>query len=202
MKTRKLHRLLGIVLMLPFIGWSVTGLIFFIKPGYSDAYAMLAPKTYPLEKAVSVEPREGWLEFRYVKTVLGEHLLARTENGWQQLDPESLQPIAAPDEDALRRLLEDAFASNPQRYGRIVEISADRALTDTGVEIGIDWNRLSLSQRGGDTRMIDGLYRIHYLQWTGIRSLDRVLGLAGLVLLMTMTALGAWLAFGGTYRRA
>lgn len=54
---------------------------------------------------------------------------------------------------------------------------------------------MSLQQRGSDTRRIDLLYRIHYLQWTGIKILDKVLGFTGLALVLTLTALGAWLAF-------
>jgi hypothetical protein len=59
----------------------------------------------------------------------------------------------------------------------------------------LDWKRLSLQQHGRDTDRIDRLYKIHYLQWTGEKTVDRILGLAGLVLLLVLTGLGARLAF-------
>ncbi len=37
--TRRFHRLLGLVLLLPILGWAATGLVFFTKPGYAQAYA-------------------------------------------------------------------------------------------------------------------------------------------------------------------
>lgn len=195
MKTRRLHKLLGICLLLPFIGWAITGIVFFVKPGYAGAYEMLQPRLYPLESRLDVLPRPEWLELRRVRTVLGEHLLVRTDEGWLQLDTETLQQRPAPADDDVARLLHDAFGANPQRYGSIVEISGNTVATDTGVVIDVDWNRLNFSQQGRDTKRIDALYRIHYLQWTGIPVVDRVLGIAGLLLLITLTALGAKLAF-------
>ena len=43
---------------------------------------------------------------------------------------------------------------------------------------------------------IDALYRIHYLQWTGYKLVDRLVGLVGLLLLVTLAVLGVRLAFG------
>ena len=37
MKIRKLHRIIGLILLLPFFGWAITGFIFFLKPGYAGA---------------------------------------------------------------------------------------------------------------------------------------------------------------------
>lgn len=74
---RKLHRWLGVVMLLPLLGWLLTGLVFFIKPGYGDAYASLALRTYPVGDSV-VNPSPDWLEYRVLRTVLGEHVLART----------------------------------------------------------------------------------------------------------------------------
>lgn len=209
MQTRRIHRLLGIVLLLPFFGWALTGIVFFVKPGYADAYAILQPKTYPLASPVAVTPADDWLEFRYLKTVLGEHLLVRTDDGWQQLQPGTNRIREVPGHDQLQRLLTDALQINADRYGNIVAMNGNQAVTDTDVEISIDWNRLTFQQQGADTRRIDMLYRIHYLQWTGISTIDKALGFAGLLLLITMTLLGARLAFAkskprhsGTSRRS
>ena len=77
-------------------------------------------------------------------------------------------------------------------------MSGNTATTDTGVKVSIDWNSMSLQQRGRDTDRIDLLYKIHYLEWTGVKIVDRVLGLTGLILVMVLTTLGAWLAFRKT----
>lgn len=195
MKTRTLHRIVGLVMLLPLIGWAVTGAIFFLKPGYAGAYESLPVKTYPLATSIALEPNPAWLEVRVVKTILGEHLLARTAAGWQQLDPRSLQPKPAPAEDQLRALLADALAINPARYGQIATVEGNAATTDTGVQVTLDWNRLALSQRGKDTDRIDFFYRIHYLQWTGIAALDKALGALGIALVLSLSLLGARLFF-------
>src|SRR5262249_56194442 len=98
-------------------------------------------------------------------------------------------------EGEIRRLIDDAFSVNPARYGSVVTIAGETATTSTGVQVTLDWNSMSLQQRGSDTNWIDRLYKIHYLQWTGIKSLDRVLGLIGIVLIITLSTLGAWIAF-------
>lgn len=195
MKARKLHRLLGIALLLPFLGWVVTGSVFFLKPGYAGAYEILPVKTYPMTQPCAVHPGEGWLEIRCLRTVLGEHLLARTAQGWRQLSPSDGQPRQPPAGREIERLLADAFQGNAQRYGTIAHLSGFTARTTTGVEVTLDWDRMSLQQRGRDTDRIDLLYRIHYLQWTGIADVDRIFGGVGLAMVLVLTVLGARLAF-------
>jgi hypothetical protein len=195
MKVRKLHRAIGIVLLLPFFGWAITGLVFFIKPGYAAAYEVLSPRTYPLAGASPINPDPAWLEFRYFRTVLGDHLLVRTDSGWGHLNPMDKQPRTMPSESDMKLLLKDAFSANPSRYGNISRVSGETVWTDTGVEVNIDWKRMSLQQKGKDTDRIDLLYRIHYLQWTGLKRVDKIIGFTGLALVMILTILGAWLAF-------
>lgn len=195
MKIRALHRVIGIILLLPFFGWALTGLVFFIKPGYEGAYEVLSPKTYPLERPLTINPDPTWLEFRYLKTALGEHLLVRTDAGWSHLNPADGRPRGGPTEDEIRTLLKDAFSANPRRYGNISKVSGETASTDTGVEVTVDWKRLSLQQRGTDTDRIDLLYKVHYLQWTGVTLIDRVVGITGIALVLALTVLGVRLAF-------
>jgi hypothetical protein len=195
MNIRRLHRLTGLVMILPFIGWAITGAVFFIKPGYGAAYDLLAVKTYPIDGTLSITPQPGWREVRYLKTILGPHLLVRTDKGWSHLSPSTLAPAGVPTDEDVRRLVGDAFAANPGRYGHITSIADGTIRTDTGVEIVLDWTRLSLQQRGTDTDRIDRLYKIHYLQWTGQQSIDKMLGLVGLTLLVLLTSLGARLAW-------
>jgi len=182
-------------MLLPFVGWAITGAVFFIKPGYAGAYDLPAVRTYPLDDNMPVRV-QAWREARLVKTILGAHLLARTDAGWRNLDPATLRIAPVPPPEKLRLLFEDAFTANPDRYGHVASQASLTARTTTGVDVVLDWNRLTLQQRGRDTDRIDALYRIHYLQWTGQKALDKVLGLAGLLLLVTLTYLGARLAFG------
>jgi hypothetical protein len=111
------------------------------------------------------------------------------------LDPKNNQPRNPPNENEIRTLFADAFSTNPQRYGEIATVNGNTVTTKTGVEVTLDWNRMSLQQKGRDTDRIDLLYRVHYLQWTGVKSIDRVVGLVGIALVLMLTTLGAWLAF-------
>ncbi len=195
MRTRTVHRIIGIILLIPFVGWAITGLVFFIKPGYTGAYEVLSPRFYPINKQLLLNEDPNWLEVRYLRTILGDHLLVRTDSGWMNLNPNDKRPRSAATDDETRRLVQDAFSMNPKRYGQIVSVNGNTVTTDTGVVITTDWNRMSLQQTGKDTKWIDSLYRIHYLQWTGVRSIDRVVGLTGIALVLILTGLGATLAF-------
>lgn len=196
MTIRRLHRLVGIVMLVPFVGWAVTGAVFFIKPGYRGAYETLAIKTYPLESPVTLPANPAWLETRYFRTVIGEHLLVRSgSGGWTALDPKTLQERSTPSESEIRALVEDAIKANPARYGHVARIHGLNVTTDTGVTVTVFWPGLGLGQRGQDTDRIDRLYKIHYLQWTGHPAVDKVLGAVGLVLILTLSGLGVWLLF-------
>lgn len=197
MNTRRLHKTIGLILLLPFFGWTVTGLIFYLKPGYADAYDLLVPRTYPLDTAVVLPSVSGWHEVRYLKTILGLHMLVRTDSGWQQVHPQTLRRRTVASEEQLRQLVADAFTANAQRYGHIARIAGDTVWTDTRVEVILDWNSLSFQQRGKDTDRIDLFYKIHYLQWTGVRTLDRVVGLAGVLLVIALAVLGVRIALKG-----
>jgi len=166
-----------------------------LKPGYADAYELLQVKTYPLEANIALETDPSWMEARLVKTILGEHLLARTSRGWLHLDPYSRQPWPEPSADDIDSLVTDAFSGNPQRYGRVASIQGNTITTDTGVRIELDWGRLALTQTGKDTDRIDMLYRVHYLQWTGVSAVDNVLGAVGILLVLSLSVLGARLFF-------
>ncbi len=194
-KTRSLHRLLGIVMLLPFFGWAVTGAIFFLKPGYAGAYDILQVKTYPLNGQTQITADPTWLEIRLLKTALGEHLLVRTGEGWQHLDPVTRQVKSSPTEEEMRQLLNDALQANAERYGNIASINGNAATTSTGVRVTLNWQRMTLTQTGKDTERIDALYKIHYLQWTGIAGVDKVLGAVGIAGILILSFLGLRLFF-------
>jgi hypothetical protein len=189
-KSRKTHKIIGLILVLPMLGWTLTGLIFFIKPGYGEAYEQLLLKTYPLEKSILVTSSMNWKEAKLIKTVLGHHLIVKTGGKVIHLDPVSLMPKESPTDKQYKLLLEDAFHNNKERYGKISSINGYTAHTTTGVEVNLNWQRLSLSQKGQDTHLINLLYEIHYLQWTPFKGFNQFLGIIGLLLLSTLTVFG------------
>ena len=161
-----------------------------MRPAYEQAYSVLSPKTYSADEInISAEPQ--WQEMRLLKTILGQHLLVKQEDRWQQLDPDSLEVRAAPTEADLANFVEDAISQDTLRYGELLPGESYPFHTSTGVTITVNWDSLSLSQQGADTRWIDRIYSIHYLQWTGIALVDTVLGVAGLFLLLLMTITGS-----------
>jgi hypothetical protein len=202
--TRRTHRALGLLMLLPICGWALTGFVFFIKPGYGPAYGALQVRRYALDGAPVPSPQPDWLEMKLVRTVLGDHLLVRRETGPEQLDPATLSVRELPDQGAIRRLIADAIAPDTTVYGDIAVIElhdhdgdtpSASIQTTTGVEIDLHWPTLTLQQSGRDTRRIDALYRVHYLQWTGIGPVDRVLGVVGLLALSALAIFGLRLAF-------
>ncbi|TWX68281.1 PepSY domain-containing protein [Colwellia sp. C1TZA3] len=190
MKSRKLHRLIGLILVLPMLGWTLTGLVFFIKPGYQGAYEQLSVKHHPLSQVLSVIPKKNWQEVRLVNTVLGTHLLVKSSHKVEHLDPVSLLEKPVPTSLQFTTLLNDAFSDNKTRYGTIESVNGLSAQTNTGVKVTLDWQTLKLSQTGQDTQLINLLYQIHYLQWTPFKGINQVLGIFGLLLLISLTVLG------------
>lgn len=187
---RRLHRILGWCLILPFFIWALTGLVFFIKPGYQAAFSYLTIKTYPISKTIQITPEPQWQEVKLLQSLLGVHLLVKQSDGWQQLNLDDLTLRSQPTDHELQLLIKDAISVDPKRYGKQLLKTEQGFVTDTGVHIQLDWSSLSLSQQGKDTQLINNLYKAHYLQWTGQKTLDQGLGVIGLVLLILTTVLG------------
>ena len=190
MNLRKTHKIVGVVLAVPLLAWALTGIVFLTKPGYAGAYEQLAVKTYPLEQVFQLQPVGKWHEARLLRTVLGYHLLLAGNGVTTHLDPQSFATRELPSDADIKRLVDDAIGVNPQRYGAIVAIDRGKAITSTGVEITLDWPTLSLAQAGRDTRLLNTLYKIHYLQWLGRPFPNTLLGVTGIVLLLSLTGLG------------
>ena len=193
LQMRRLHRIIGMIMIIPFLGWALTGLVFFTKPGYTEAFELLSVKTYGNQARFSFPTKKEWLEVRMLKSILGSHLLVKTINGWEHLNPTTLHALALPPKQDIRRLVEDAISVNPKRYGNIVTIIGNQIETDKNVTIQLDWSQMLISQKGRDTALINTMYKIHYLQWTGIKIVDQVLGLLGLGLICTLAILGVLL---------
>lgn len=182
-------------MVLPFIAWTITGIFFFVKPGYKEAYQALEVKTYPLQTSISIQPRSDWLVFEWRRSVLGDHLLVKTNAGWQQLDPTTLGKRKSPTKSEIQLLVNDAITADKSRYGDILSIKDNQIITENEIAISLNWQRLSLGQKGPDTDFINQMYKIHYLQWTGIDTIDRIMGVVGLVIVLILAFIGVKLAF-------
>lgn len=195
---RRLHRILGLALTLPFFAWCLTGIFFHLKPGYRDAYAMPRLKTYPLEQPPTAAFNPAWHKVQWLRTCLGLHLLVEINGETRHLNGKT-GAIWVADAEQVRALVADAVGDDPL-YGEIVDVTENRVQTASGREIRLNWEQLSLSQKGRDTRFINLMYEIHYLRWTGWRPLDRVLAPAGLVLVMVLLVSGLRLYWLGRRR--
>jgi len=192
-KLAKLHKYLGLIMILPFIAWAVTGVFFFIKPGYQNAYESLPIKSYQLSMLPVINVAEEWQEIRWLRSILGLHLLIKTNGKWQQLDTNTLQVIKPPSDEDIKRLIDDATKKNIERYGKIISIEELNIITNTDITISLNWDQMTLYQKGTDTDFIDTMYKIHYLQWTGFKSVDRFLGLVGLALVVLLACVGVYM---------
>ncbi len=195
MNSRKIHKTLGFILLLPFIGWAITGVFFFVKPGYSGAYDQLRVKSYPAIQSLQLPQDNQWDEVKVFKSALGKHLLVKENGKSLHLDSETFEPANVPSKVEVTRLINDAIEHNPERYGVISSVVDLVAYTSTNVEITLNWQNMTLRQQGEDTAFINRMYKIHYLQWTGVDSIDKVLGIVGLGLVVLLAILGIKLSF-------
>lgn len=209
---RRIHRWLAIVLCVPLVVWTVTGLLFHLKPGWSRAYDMLSaerPLAGPLPAAspdalaqAAGAPVE---HLELFGSALGPLYRLTTHDHTLLLDA-SLRvrsPLSA--EDA-RTLATDAVAhsSHAAAYGAAgaVTVTPDSVrIAFAHADVDVDRATAAISQRGGDTDRIDWLYRLHYLSWTGNRTLDRLLAVLGLALVWLVMIPGLVL-FVARYRRS
>ncbi len=187
---RSVHRLLGALMVLPLLMWAVTGAM--IGSGNKGVGNEFILPPHEVSRSVTVVPDGIWVSARVVGTVLGDHLLLETDVGWRHVDPATGQSKPPPSERQLRTLLEDGFASNPERYGNIVDVSADSVLTDTGRRILVDWGSLTAVERGPDTDREALMVRLHKFALTGDSAFDSKLrlGAAAFVGLLCLFGLG------------
>ncbi len=195
MTPRKIHKIVGMALLIPFLGWILTGIIFLTKPGYEQAYELIEIKQYPLNTKLSIQPEIDWLEYRIFKTILGYHLLVNANGNWIQLDPQTKTEKAKPHQSDILRLLQDAVSVNPKRYGVVKHLENGSYHTSTDVDLTFNWKSMTISQRGKDTKFIGLMYQIHYLAWLDSKPANIILGILGLILLSVLVYYGALLSF-------
>lgn len=188
------HRLLGLLLVLPLVTWTATGLVFLIKPGWAGAYETLRAfddrpvdpgSLVPIaELPIAVGNATGW---ELGSTALGPVYRVAGQDGATIMDAatgEILSPLGRAAVEAIARHAA-ARAQAPARYGRVEEIlltdGEGVVRFDGGAEVRVGRHDLSVTQRGPDTAWIDRLYELHYLRWTGIEAVDRTLAPIALV---------------------
>ena len=177
-------------MLVPLLLWAATGLVFLTKTGYGDAYTQLEPKLYPIERQIRLPEDTRWSQVKVMRTILGYHLIVLQDGRWVHLDPFTFSEQPNPNAEELNILISDAMSTNKARFGVITETGKNGVITDTDVQITLDWATLALQQSGRDTRFINLLYQIHYLQWLGSPKLDKVLGAMGIVGLLLLTVYG------------
>lgn len=195
MNSKVIHRILGLCLLLPLLAWAATGAVFILKPGYASAYAQIGVKPYSLDQAFSFKPHVHWRKVSIIRSVLGTHLLVDDAGTLRHLDPITLQPQAVPDHSGLVSLFNDAISIDAERYGEVLELNINTperitATTSTGVELSLNWQNLALRQSGTDTRIISLLYKIHYLQWWGEKTINKAFAVLALLSLLVLSILG------------
>lgn len=191
----KLHAYLGLALVLPLFVWAVTGLIFVIKPGYDQAYEQLSLARGPLVGGINIQAQPDWHRLQLMQSAIGRHLLVTTANDVPvHLNADNLEPFPPPDSQQLEQLFRAATGHNRERYGDMTDSmqiqEAIRIHTTTDVELELHWPTLHLQQIGADTRFIDRLYRLHYLQWSPSPILNGAAVLLALLALLVMCAVG------------
>lgn len=196
----KAHRWLAIVLVVLLVVWSVTGLLFHLKPGWARAYDMLAAERggpmQPSKLVALSSVGDDIIGLEVIDTALGPLFRVATSQGSSLIDATTgakKSPLSLAD---ARTLVADAItrSSHASAYGAFESADlrdAEVVLAYSGgqtIEVRRDDARIS--QRGGDTDRIDWLYRIHYLQWTGNKTFDRAFAIGGLALIWAVVLPG------------
>ena len=200
MSWAKAHRWLAIVLVVLLAVWSVTGVLFHLKPGWSRAYDMLSAERggplHPSKLVALSTVGDDITGLELIDTALGPLYRVSTAQGTSLVDATNgsrRSPLSLADG---RALVADAISRSPHAAAYGAFESAD--LRDASVVIAYSGGQTievgrsdaRISQRGGDTDRIDWLYRIHYLQWTGNKTFDRAFAIFGLALIWAVVLPG------------
>jgi hypothetical protein len=195
---------------MPLVVWTATGLLFSLKPGWGPAYEYLsawrsgeeASGAMSLAAFASSESGKDASSIAVQASTIGPlfQVERRSESDalYRASDGQQLDPLSS---DNARALVLDAVSRSlsPERYGEIKsEKSSDesfRFVFAGGPQVSIDRHSGSIRQKGPDTDRINWYYKLHYMQWTGNESVDRVLGFVAIVLVWLLAAAGLLLAW-------
>jgi uncharacterized iron-regulated membrane protein len=207
MSWSRVHRYLALVLVVPLIVWSVTGLLFHLKPGWKRAYDILDSER-PLEgnavapiASITAQFPDGVTHLELFGTAIGPVYRVSTAAGDTLVNAATGVRLSPLSESDARTLASDAISRSRSKdeYGAITHADVHddivRFTTARGPIVEVGRTDARISQHGSDTARIDWLYRIHYLQWTGDKTLDRVLAVVGLALIWLVMIPGLVLAW-------
>lgn len=220
---RRLHRIVGSLLVLPLVVWIATGVLFHVKHRYDEAYEALAvpPERTPDWASARLAPADALALARVEPPlVLAAHpsgvlaYFARRAGVPVAIDASSGAELPPADEAGARRWIAAALARSPHaaRHGELVHGVAPRATsmrsTRTGVDdpalvfettgakrISVDLVTGELVHTGALNDFIDATYALHYLQWTPWRAANVVLVLVAAPLALGLAFTGARLLF-------
>lgn len=222
-RMRRLHRIVGSLLVLPLVVWIATGVLFHVKHRYDEAYEALAvpPERAPDWASARLAPADVLARARVEPPlVLGVHpsgalaYFARRADAPIAIDATSGAELALAGEADARRWIAAALARSPHaaRHGELVAEVAPLATnvrsTRTGVadpalvfettgakRITVDRVTGELAQTGALNDFIDATYALHYLQWTPWSAVNVGLVLVALPLVLLLAATGVRLLF-------
>lgn len=196
MSWARAHRWLAIVLVVLLTVWSITGLLFHLKPGWDRAYDQLSAErrgsALRPDAVVSLAALANpgpIVRVELFDTALGPLYRVGSETGDELFDATTGRRRSPLDADDARALAGDAVARSPHRdaYGALEDVTLDgdiaRLRFADGPVVELGRRDARMSQHGSDTERIDWLYRIHYLQWTGNHTIDRGFAMFGLALI-------------------
>src|SRR5262245_44691398 len=174
----RLHRWLALGLVFLLAVWTITGLLFHLKPGWGRAYDMLAVERPLTTTAVASIDTVAATFPNHVERVelfgsaLGPLYRVTTAGGTELVDAVGARRRSPLTADDARELAADAVAHSRFRdeYGPIAGAAIDGKVVHVAfarATVDVDRGSGKVSQRGKDTDRIDWLYRIHYLQWSG-----------------------------------
>lgn len=209
-KLKRGHKWIGLTLLLPLLVWTATGLLFALKPGWGPAYEYLSPWSSEQGHAsvmslASFASGEGGVDARAIElhaSALGPVFLVERAGGGSALYDATrgsrLDPLSGERARALV-LAAVSRSSSPSRYG---EIQSEARKSESmhfvftgGPRVDIDLRNGSIQQSGPDTDRINWYYKLHYMQWTGNASIDRILGFVAIVLVWLLAGAGLLLAW-------
>ena len=212
MRTRRSgHRIAAILVALPLLLWTATGLLFLYKPGWGPAYeplsvarseGQLSLESLVAPGALATLRGAGRGAVRRVElwpTVSGPVYRIERGAGVLLVDAATGAVLSPLGESLGRRWVEDAVSrsAHPASYGEVREVTLEGGQLHvdyvSGARVSLNRQDGKLRRGGPDRRRIDWLYRVHYLQWTGVEGLDRALALGAIAATWVTTLLGVLL---------
>lgn len=221
--TRRLHRLLGLSLVLPLVLWIATGLLFHVKYRYAEAYETLqvpAREAADLSRFTVSAAQAAATGFfdkgrvpRFALRPDGRGAwFGRKDGRGVAVDAATGEPLPEAEKEISLEWVKEAVAASPNaaRYGHVLVSAASTHASSLTLSKNLS---LSISFSGGKTVTLDRLtgeigqtgalndwidftYRVHYLQWTPWKAVNVGLVLLAVPLVLALAATGLGMAIG------